>query len=288
MKKTNHNYQTSIDWLISNKLSKVTLFNEQYVTGDFLEFVRRLLAFTFKSQRIHTGFGNSTVKKQPQLTILPTSMNDVVGMYRNQKLLTAVRQFTVRITDGVPLVWLAWLKGFRPVGRLYGPDIMRAIIAEGRRYRLRHYFYGGTKKTLKQLTQRLAERYPGCRVAGMYAPPFRDLSAQELLFVQADIARAKPDILWIGIGSWRQVLFAQELSKKVAVPLIIPVGAAFDFLAGVKHQAPRFMMLLGMEWFFRLCSEPGRLWKRYILQIPLFVAFAVADIVRHHRKVHSS
>lgn len=271
-----------------SKLSKVKLFNLEYFTGDRTNFVRQLLYLLFgrtKTSRIFsTNSSRDHKKKQHQLSVLPTSMNDIVGIQKHPELYAAVQQFSIRITDGMPLVWLAWLKGARPVGRLYGPDMMRLIVAEGRRYRLRHYFYGGTPKTLRQLTTQLATQYPGYLVAGSYAPPFRDLTKRELAAVVAAINAVQPDVLWIGIGSWKQVLLAQQLRSLVSVPLVIPVGAAFDFLAGIKQQAPRWMMWLGMEWFFRLCSEPGRLWRRYVLQIPLFIVFSILDLVYYYKK----
>ena len=287
MTNTARAHLATTDQLDMSKLSKVQLFGMTYFTGSSVAFVQQLLRLLFSKRRASANrnrHSSSAEPKRLQLTVLPTSMNDIVGMHKHPELRKAVSQFSIRITDGVPLVWLARLKGVRPAGRLYGPDMMRLIIAEGRKYRLRHFFYGGTSKTLKLLSAQLAKQHSGYLMAGSYAPPFRDLSKREFNDVVLTINRTNPDVLWIGIGSWKQVIFAQQLRAKISVPLLLPVGAAFDFLSGTKHQAPRWVMWIGMEWLFRLCSEPGRLWKRYILQIPFFIVFSILELANYYRQ----
>lgn len=271
-----------------DKLTQVELFTLPYVSGNVVIFVQQLLAYIFatKTRNNSHSMGSRSHGKAitAQITILPTSMNDIVGMAKDAKLTAAVQQFTIRITDGMPLVWLARLKGAASAGRLYGPDVFRLILAEGRQYRLRHYFYGGTPESLEHLYHRVAQQYPGSRIAGGFAPPFRDLTNKEFAALVADIKHLKPDVVWIGIGSWKQVLFTRQLCAAVKVPLVIPVGAAFDFLSGTKRQAPRWMMGLGLEWLFRLTTEPARLWQRYLLQIPLFIVFSILDLHNYYKK----
>lgn len=255
----------------------IELFGLEFATGRVETFVGSLLQYTFGKN------ARTTTRRRP-ITILPTSMNDIVGLYKSPQLAQAMQQYTYRITDGMPLVWLARAKGARRAGRLYGPDFMRQCISQGRAYRLRHFFYGGTEAVLQKLNQACTEHYPGYLEAGSYAPPFRDLESSEYKAVVTQINRTHPDVVWIGIGSWRQVLFAQQLAADLTTSLVVPVGAAFDFISGTKVQAPRWIMRLGLEWLFRLLVEPGRLWQRYLLQIPLFIVFSIRDLTNYYKK----
>jgi N-acetylglucosaminyldiphosphoundecaprenol N-acetyl-beta-D-mannosaminyltransferase len=181
----------------------------------------------------------------------------------------------------MPLVWLAKLKGIKTAGRLYGPTLMDNIINYGRSFRLRHFFYGGTEVVLKKLTATMAKKYPGFLLAGTFVPPFRDLTASELQEFITAVEVSHADVLWLGIGSWRQVMLAAKIKNQIKIPLIIPVGAAFDFLSGTKKQAPAFFQTLGLEWCYRLLQEPERLWRRYLLQIPVFIVFSLLELINY-------
>jgi len=167
--------------------------------------------------------------------------------------------------DGMPLVWVAKFMGNREVERTYGPDLMMALCGKGQDQGRKHYLYGGTESTCSLLRNVLKRKFPNISILGHYAPPFRPQHTQEDEQVIEQINRANPDILWVGLGSPKQDFWMQEHRERLNVPVIIGVGAAFDFIAGVKKQAPRWMQRSGLEWFFRLCSEPKRLWKRYLV-----------------------
>jgi N-acetylglucosaminyldiphosphoundecaprenol N-acetyl-beta-D-mannosaminyltransferase len=136
----------------------------------------------------------------------------------------------------------------------------------------RHFFYGGTNGTAEILRQRLVERFPRLQVAGSYEPPFRPLNAEEQTALKEMIQSARPDVLWVGLSTPKQERFMAEYLSRLEVTLMFGVGAAFDFLAGKVRQAPRWMQRSGLEWLFRLCAEPRRLWKRYFKNNPLFIA----------------
>jgi N-acetylglucosaminyldiphosphoundecaprenol N-acetyl-beta-D-mannosaminyltransferase len=174
--------------------------------------------------------------------------------------------------DGMPLVWVGRLQGQKHMGRVYGPDLMLALLALSEQTGWRHFFYGGAGGTAQELQKKLLERFPKLRIVGTYQPPFRPLNAEEQATLTEMIRAARPDVVWVGLSTPKQERFMAEYLPKLDVTLMFGVGAAFDFLAGKVRQAPRWMQRSGLEWLFRLCSEPRRLWKRYFKNNPLFVA----------------
>lgn len=173
--------------------------------------------------------------------------------------------------DGMPLVWLCQLAGETQTRRVYGPDLMRALC--GRDHR--HYFYGTTEATLARLADRLRQQHPQIAIAGMDAPPFRELTAQEDADAIERINASQADVVWVGLGSPKQDRWMAAHVGRLNAPVLIGVGAAFDFIAGIKPQAPVWMQRNGLEWLFRLNTEPRRLWKRYSQNIPAFVALSL-------------
>ncbi len=169
--------------------------------------------------------------------------------------------------DGMPIVWL----GPPSVSRVYGPDLMLAVCDAGRKVGLRHYFYGGAPGVAEELSRILTARFPGLEVAGTFTPPYRPLSSDETAALEADVAHRRPDVIWVGLGSPKQERFMADHWRTLRAGLLIGVGAAFDFHSGRVRQAPRWMQRSGLEWFFRLCTEPRRLGPRYLKTNPLFV-----------------
>jgi N-acetylglucosaminyldiphosphoundecaprenol N-acetyl-beta-D-mannosaminyltransferase len=177
--------------------------------------------------------------------------------------------------DGMAIVWLLRAKGFRDVERVYGPDLMRAVCQKGVERGYRHYFYGGAPGVGEKLAAVLQQQNPGLQVVGVDSPPFRKLTTLEIEAERMRIQTAHPDIVWVGIGSPRQEIWMSEQIGWLNVPVLVGVGAAFDFLSGNKRQAPAWVQRSGLEWFYRLASEPRRLWRRYLLGYPRFVVLVV-------------
>ena len=173
--------------------------------------------------------------------------------------------------DGMPLVWLGRWHGHRGVTRVYGPDLMLAACAAGRAAGLTHYLYGGAPGVAEALREKLCARFPGLQIAGTFTPPFRELTAAEVAALHADVAAKQPDVIWIGLSTPKQEKFMAGNWRTLDAGLRLGVGAAFDFHSGRVRQAPRWMQRGGLEWFFRLCTEPRRLWRRYLVHNPLFV-----------------
>jgi len=173
--------------------------------------------------------------------------------------------------DGMPMVWAGRWRGHREMRRVYGPDLMLDVCAWSETSGARHFFYGGADGVAGLLVQKLKARFPKLLVAGTFTPPFRSLTAAETLSLQAHIAAARPDILWVGLSTPKQEKFMAEFLPRLDVTLMVGVGAAFDFHSGRVRQAPRWMQRSGLEWFFRLCREPRRLAWRYLRNNPLFL-----------------
>jgi N-acetylglucosaminyldiphosphoundecaprenol N-acetyl-beta-D-mannosaminyltransferase len=203
-----------------------------------------------------------------------TPAHSIMECYRHPELRPIFNHSGLTTPDGMSIVWLLRLSGFRHVSRVYGPDLMRAACAHSIEKGYRHFFYGGTPEVLADLVRNLRATYLGLQVAGSYSPPFRPLTAEEETSLQEMIHAARPDILWVGIGSPKQERWMSEHVDRLGVPVLIGVGAAFDFLSGHKKQAPKWMQRSGLEWLYRLVSEPRRLWRRYAL-MPLFIWMVV-------------
>lgn len=173
--------------------------------------------------------------------------------------------------DGMPLVWVSRLMGQKHVRRVYGPDLLLAACQRSLETGWSHYFYGGAEGVAEKLVERLSARFPGLKVAGLESPPFHALNPAEDRAAVERINASRADIVWVGLGAPKQEYWMAAHVGRISAPVIIGVGAAFDFHAGVKKQAPLWMQRSGLEWLYRLVSEPGRLWKRYLRNNPLFV-----------------
>jgi N-acetylglucosaminyldiphosphoundecaprenol N-acetyl-beta-D-mannosaminyltransferase len=206
------------------------------------------------------------------------AIHSIMDGYRDAESRREINQSGLAVPDGMGLVWLLQLMGFRSVSRVYGADLMLGLCERGRTKGWRHFLYGGDPGTSDRLAGRLAERFPGIHVVGSMAPPFGEATPAEDEAAVREIEQARPDILWLGISSKKQIRWMNQHRGRLAVPVMIGVGAAFDFLSGEKAQAPEWVRQNGLEWLFRLASEPGRLWKRYA-QYPLFGILVAAQFL---------
>jgi N-acetylglucosaminyldiphosphoundecaprenol N-acetyl-beta-D-mannosaminyltransferase len=185
--------------------------------------------------------------------------------------------------DGMPMVWMGRIQGFRQIRRVYGPDLMLRICQLSEERGFSHYFYGGGDGVADRLRSRLIGEFPRLKVVGVETPPFRPLTPVENNELAVRVSRAKPDVMWVGLSTPKQEKFMAENWQRLDATLLIGVGAAFDFHSGTVRQAPRWMQRSGLEWLFRLCCEPRRLWRRYLKNNPLFVVRAFAQISRLRR-----
>jgi len=184
------------------------------------------------------------------------------------------------LPDGMPLVWLSKLRGQKEIERVCGPDLMLRIFEHSTRTGWRHYFYGGSPGVADELEKKAKALYPDLIVAGAECPPFGPMTATELDDAIARINAASPDIVWIGLGCPRQEIWMCENVAKLKQSIAIGVGAAFDFHSGRIKRAPFWMRSAGLEWLYRLLSEPRRLWYRYLYLAPRFVTVCLLDLVQ--------
>jgi N-acetylglucosaminyldiphosphoundecaprenol N-acetyl-beta-D-mannosaminyltransferase len=197
----------------------------------------------------------------------------VMAAADDPELRAAVRSADFTVPDGQPLVWALNLLGHRVGDRVYGPELMERACARAARTGRTFYLYGGRNQgALAQLTRNLRLRYPGLRIVGGHVPPWRELTDAEEEAVAADIKRSGADVVWVGIGVPKQEKWMARMRHRLSAPVLVGVGAAFDFHAGLIPQAPGWMQRLGLEWAFRLAQEPRRLWRRYLRYNPRFVA----------------
>lgn len=195
--------------------------------------------------------------------------------------------------DGIPLVWASKvLAGPQIHGRASGPDILERILKDSSCGHLRHYFYGSTPQVLSALEQKLKQVAPAAKIAGFYSPPIRAAKRPDVA-VEPDelkeceqIDRTEPHIVWVGLGAPKQEVWMHRVRKYLKAPVLVGVGAAFDFLAGNKSRAPLWMQKNGLEWLHRLTQEPGRLASRYLKTNPVFVAAVAKQALfsRHTRR----
>jgi N-acetylglucosaminyldiphosphoundecaprenol N-acetyl-beta-D-mannosaminyltransferase len=190
---------------------------------------------------------------------------------RNEQLRSILNQAGMVTADGMPLVWFSRLVRKAPAERVYGPDLMRALTAISPARGYRHFYYGGAPGVAEKLKAAMESAYPGLLVVGMFQPPFRELTREEDREAVACINAARPDIVWVGLSTPKQERWMAAHVGRLDAPALVGVGAAFDFHAGIKRQAPRWMQRSGLEWSFRLLSEPRRLGRRYLVNNPLFL-----------------
>ena len=206
------------------------------------------------------------------------SVHGLVVAQREPTVRSALNRCGLAAEDGMPLVWWSRLAGFSQARRVCGSDLLDEVCAYGVSRKYRHYFYGASSRVLALLVDRLQRRHPGLVVAGYHSPPFRPLSAAEDAADIAAINEARPDFVWVGLGLPKQEKWMVEHLGKIDATALLGVGAAFDFHAGTKPRAPIWMQRSGLEWVFRLMSEPRRLAHRYLIDNALFVGHMLQQV----------
>jgi len=221
-----------------------------------------------------------TVQKGSRGYVTVTGVHGVMEAQRNPALMNVFKNALLVTPDGMPMVWMGKLQKHPTIERVYGPDLMLNICEHsiGRGYS--HFLYGGVEGVADQLKENLEARFPGLQIVGTFTPPFRDLNEEEREDLQARIRIAHPDFFWVGLSTPKQEFFmAKYFSLLPEAKILIGVGAAFDLLTGRVPQAPRWMQRTGLEWFFRLVQEPKRLWRRYLINNPVFLYRATKELL---------
>lgn len=203
---------------------------------------------------------------------------------RDERFRQVLAAGDLNFADGHPVVIAGRRRGYRAMSsRAYGPDVMLAVLEADSERRLRHYLYGGSPPVLAELARTIASRFVGTNIVGTESPPFRALTTDEEARMVGRIRDARPDIVWVGLGTPRQDEFVARHRDHLDATLVA-VGAAFDFLAGAKPQAPAWMRRHGLEWIFRLVSEPRRLWRRYLVGNTVFATAVIREELKARRQ----
>jgi N-acetylglucosaminyldiphosphoundecaprenol N-acetyl-beta-D-mannosaminyltransferase len=222
------------------------------------------------------------VQRQPHYVCV-TGVHGIVESQGNNSLRRVHNAAGLVTPDGMPLVWLARFHGRNHVERVYGPDLMLALCDRSISKGYKHFLYGGAESVPERLANSLKQRYPELQIVGSYSPPFRPLTNEEDKQTVQAINEANPDVVWIGLSTPKQERWMAEHIGRLTAPVLIGVGAAFDFHSGLKRQAPRWMQRSGLEWLFRLATEPRRLWRRYLVNNPLFTLLVLQQALRVRR-----
>ena len=213
---------------------------------------------------------NWRASDQRQYVVLATASD--IQKCHHPAMRAAALQAGLSLPDGIAITLAAKMLGHHPQGRVIGPELMLRVCDRGRIYGYRHYFYGGTTiEVIKKLKQRLIQRYPGLDIVGYHSPPFRPLNREEDQLIIQDINACRPDVVWVGLGGTKQIRWMADHVDRVNAPVMIGVGAAFDFHSGVIKRAPAWMQRGGIEWIYRLCKEPVKITPRIRL-ILIFLA----------------
>ncbi len=216
--------------------------------------------------------------------VTAAAVNLVMSAQEDPETRAAVLGATLAVPDGQPLVWALRALGHAAATRIYGPDLMARFCARAAQAGIPIYLYGGrTPEALALLEARLRARFAGLRIAGGFSPPFRELTSAEEERVIAEIDASGASVVWVGTGQPKQEKWMLRMRPLLAAPLLVGVGAAFDFHAGLVPQAPPWMQRNGLEWAYRLAREPRRLWRRYARYNPRFVAGFAGQYARHLR-----
>lgn len=189
----------------------------------------------------------------------------------NSAIQSALEKADMVCADGMPIVWMQKRLGHAFAERVYGPDILQALCQKTENSDIRHFFYGGLGDVPQLMVSALRRDYPNLSIVGLQAPPMIDMRNEPQQKTIDELNALHTDIIWVGLGSPKQDLWMQAYQPHLNARLLIGVGAAFDFVAGVKPQAPRWMQKNGLEWLYRLMSEPRRLWRRYFVYNSRFI-----------------
>jgi len=208
-----------------------------------------------------------------------TGVHGVMESQRDEALRRIHNAAGLVTPDGMPLVWLSRLLGFHHVARVCGADLMLAVCERSVTRGYRHGFYGGAPGVAETLAARLQSRFPGLQVVGIDSPPFRPLTPSEDQAAVERMNAARPDVVWVGLSTPKQERWMAVHMGQLSASVLIGSGAAFDFHAGLKRRAPRWMQTTGLEWLFRLMLEPRRLWRRYVINNPWFLGLVLLQVL---------
>jgi N-acetylglucosaminyldiphosphoundecaprenol N-acetyl-beta-D-mannosaminyltransferase len=220
----------------------------------------------------------AAAKNREAFWLCPACVQTVMEAYHSRSFQSVMATAGLVTSDGMPLVWSLRLSGASKARRVYGPTLTETVLEAAAVEGLPVGFYGASPCTLRKLVERCQQRWPGLQIAYAYSPPYRTPTPEEDRETTCQIQASGARILFVSLGCPKHEIWAHDHYKTLNIP-ILAVGAAFDFIAGSKPQAPQWMQSAGLEWLFRLVTEPRRLWRRYLLGNPKFVMLFGAQMM---------
>ncbi len=204
--------------------------------------------------------------------VCATGVHGIMEAQKDPALRTILNHSLLNLADGRPTMWVGRLQGFRGIKQVTGPNFMLRLCELSAKTGYTHFFYGGDVGVAEELKSALTKRFPGLKVVGTYTPPFRPLRPEEATALSETVSRLKPDIFWVGLSTPKQERWIADYIDRLDTKLMFAVGAAFDMHTGRIQESPEWLKVLGLQWVHRLCQEPRRLWKRYLIGNSKFIA----------------
>ncbi len=216
--------------------------------------------------------------------IVTVNTDFLVKSTRDSNLRALLQEADLATADGMPLVWGARMLGMHLKERVTGADLVPALAERAAQKGLTLYLLGAAPGVAASAARILQQYAPGLKIVGIQSPPFRPIEETDPALLE-DIRLKKPDILLVAFGNPKQEKWIQRYGPELNVPVMIGVGGSLDFLAGKTRRAPRWMQRMGMEWFHRMMSEPGRLWKRYVVDLAVFSTLFLRQVWWLRRRI---
>ena len=220
----------------------------------------------------------SAAKLREPFWLCPACVQTVMEAHRSRSFQSIMATAGLITSDGMPMVWALRLLGVQKAQRVYGPTLTERVLESAAVEDLPVGFYGASPHALRTLVERCQQRWPSLKVAYAYSPPYRPPTSQEDLETIRQVLASGARILFVSLGCPKHEIWAYNHYRALKMP-ILAVGAAFDFIAGSKPQAPTWMQSAGLEWLFRLLTEPRRLWRRYLFGNPAFLMLFGAQMI---------
>ncbi len=203
--------------------------------------------------------------------ICVTGVHGIMEAQSDPELRQILNDAFINTPDGMPMSWIGRLQGLNEMDRVFGPDLMASLCQISVERNYRHFLYGGEPGVAGLLKQRLESRFPGLQIVGTYTPPFRNLTNEEEEEIICQLQELQPHILWVGLSTPKQERFMARYVDRLQVPLMVGVGAAFDYHTGRISDCSDWIKRAGLQWLHRLIQDPRRLWQRYLKNNPAFL-----------------
>jgi len=217
------------------------------------------------------GIIENAIREGRKGYVCTTGVHGVMEAQRDPQFRKTLNRALLVVPDGMPTVWIGRMQGYTAMKRVFGPDLMLEVCRRSAGNGIRHFLFGGNPGIANELAEALRRRFPGIEVVGTFTPPFRVLEQSEQLALEKQLETAQPDIVWVGLSTPKQEKFMADNIQRLACKIMIGVGAAFDIHTGHVKDAPNWVKGAGLQWAHRLCQEPRRLWKRYLVNNSTFL-----------------